>query len=286
MIRNYIHLLRPQEYVKNLFLFIPLFFGLLIDDMHIVSKATVAFLSFCLVASAIYIINDLYDIEEDRIHLHKKNRPLASGKVGRGKAIALSAVLLVAGLLLSHLSGILLYAGSYILINVLYTVALKHISILDVNLIAVGFVIRVFAGGAIGGLQPTPWIVSITYLLALFLAFAKRRDDVHIYLTTSRKTRKVIDGYNMEFLNAGIVISATMVIVFYVIYTVSPSIRTRFKTDILYLSTIFVVMGILRYLQITFLEQKSGSPTDIFFKDRFIQGAIVGWVAVMYFLIY
>ena len=198
-----IKLMRPHQYIKNIFIFLPLFFALKITDTPLLIDATIAFIAFSLAASAIYILNDYHDIEEDRQHPKKKNRPLASGAIDKKEAIVTMGILLTAGFsLMASLSlqatGIL---AIYVVVNIAYSFYLKHIAILDVVIIAVGFVLRLFVGSASTDIPLSMWIVIMTFLLALFMALAKRRDDVLIYLETGKKMRKVIDGYNLQFLD-------------------------------------------------------------------------------------
>ena len=286
--KNYIALLRIPQYSKNLFIFLPLFFALHMQDPERLFKVFLAFLGFCLLASAVYIFNDLYDIEEDRQHQKKKYRPLPAGKITRGSAIGLMAGLLALGLIIAYgLSLQMFYLCLlYIVLNLAYSVKLKHIPILDIMIIAVCFVIRIFVGGVVGDVPIYMWIVIMTFLLALFMALGKRRDDVIIFMETNQMTRKSIDGYNLLFIDSSMMIMAAVVIVAYLMYTVSPEITAKFKTDKLYITSIFVLMGVLRYLQITLMEKNSGSPTEIFLKDLFIQMSIAGWLIFFALLVY
>jgi 4-hydroxybenzoate polyprenyltransferase len=165
-------------------------------------------------------------------------------------------------------------------------VVLKHIAILDVAVIATGFVLRLFVGAAISHIVLSMWIVVITFLFALFLALAKRRDDVLLFLSTGTKTRKVIDGYNLRFLDSAMSIMASVVIVSYILYTTSAEVMGKLQSDYLYLTALFVVLGILRYMQIAFVDEDSGSPTEILWKDRFIQLNSLCWVLVFAWILY
>jgi len=174
----------------------------------------------------------------------------------------------------------------YLVINIAYTIKLKHVAIIDVFIIAIGFVLRLFIGSAVTNIELSMWIILMTFLLALFLALAKRRDDVLIFLSSGDKARKVIDGYNIDIVNLSMTIIASVNIVSYIMYTVSPEVIKKAHTDKLYLSVVFVLLGIMRYLQITFVEKKSGSPSDILLRDRFIQLTISGWILTLWILIY
>jgi len=216
--------MRPHQYIKNLFIFLPLFFALKITDPTLLLNAIIAFIAFSFTASAIYTLNDYHDIEEDRQHPKKKDRPLASGAISKSQAIIIMSVLFISGFtLMASLS--LKAAGiltAYVVMNIAYSFYLKHVAILDVVIIAIGFVLRLFIGSAVTDIPLSMWIVIMTFLLALFMALAKRRDDVLIYLDTGKKMRKVIDGYNLQFLDTAMAIMASVVIVAYTIYTTSP----------------------------------------------------------------
>jgi decaprenyl-phosphate phosphoribosyltransferase len=283
-----IRLLRPHQYIKNLFIFLPLFFSLKFTEISLLLASVGAFMAFSLVASAVYIFNDYRDIEEDRRHPKKSLRPLASGEIGKRQGLLIMAGLMLAGLVLMGwlsplATGVLL---AYVVMNIAYSLHLKYVAILDVTIIAVGFVLRLFVGSAVTGVALSAWIIVMTFLLALFLALAKRRDDVLIYLDTGKKMRRVIDGYNLQFLDAAMAIMASVVIVAYVIYTTSPESLGAMHSQYLYLTALFVILGILRYMKITFVHQDSGSPTKIVFKDRFMQLTLLGWVLSFAWILY
>ncbi len=281
-------LLRVHQYVKNLFIFLPAFFALKITHTDLLFNTLIAFIAFSLAASAIYIFNDYHDIEEDRRHPKKKQRPLASGLIAKYQAIIIMIALFIAGFsimaLLSLNAAIILLV--YVIVNIIYSFYLKHIAIVDVTIIAIGFVLRLFVGSAVTDIHLSMWIVVMTYLLALFLALAKRRDDVLIYLETGKKMRKVIDGYNLQFLDGAMMIMASVVIVAYTIYTTSTEVIERVQSEYLYLTALFVILGILRYLQIVFVEKDSGSPTRIVLRDPFMQLTLLGWIISFYWIIY
>lgn len=271
-------LLRVHQYIKNLFIFAPLFFSFNFSNQAFIS-VSIAFVLFSLIASSIYVLNDLMDIKEDQQHPTKKFRPLASGKVSKSTAkimiVSLSGFSLITSYIFSpSLFTILLI---YFILNILYSLGLKHITIVDIFIIATGFVLRLFAGSSVIDAPLSMWIIIITFLLALFLALAKRRDDV-LLASKGKEIRKNIDGYNLEFVNASMVLMSGVVLVSYILYTVSESVMEKLGTQYLYLTTFFVLLGIIRYMQITFVEQNSGSPTKIVLKDRFLQLTILGWI--------
>jgi len=288
MVKKYITLIRPYQYFKNLFIFAPLFFGLKIADIELLLRTFLAFIAFSFIASAVYVFNDYYDAEEDKKHPTKKNRPLASGSVSKKTALLLLAVLSATGLGMTALLSLpMLYlVFIYAALNIAYTLKLKHMAIIDVFIIAAGFVIRLFIGSLVTGIELSMWIIIMTFLLALFLALAKRRDDVVIFLASGERTRKVVDGYNLDILDLSMTIMASVTIVSYIMYTVSPEVIKKTNSDKLYLSVVFVMLGVMRYLQIVFVEKGSGSPTDVLLRDRFIQMTLAGWVLLLWMLIY
>jgi len=281
-------LMRPHHYIKNIFIFIPLFFALKITDMHLLFSAFIAFIAFSLSASAVYILNDYFDIEDDKKHPKKRLRPLASGEVSKKEAIVM--MLSLFGFSIALISSLSLGATAilffYMMMNIAYSLHLKHIAIIDVTIIAIGFVLRLFMGSVVTGIVLSHWIVIITFLLALFMALAKRRDDVLIYENTGKKMRKVVDGYSLPFLDIAMAIMASVVIVSYIMYTSSPEVIERMGSEYLYLTSLFVIMGVMRYLQITFVFLDSGSPTQIVLKDRFVQFTLILWVVSFAWILY
>ena len=280
--------MRPHHYIKNIFIFIPLFFALKITDTSLVINAFIAFLAFSLAASSVYILNDYFDIDADKEHPKKRFRPLASGEVSRQEGIFLMVALFSASIALIcfvslSASLILLF---YVGMNVAYSLHLKHIAILDVTIIAIGFVLRLFMGSVVTGIALSHWIVIMTFLLALFMALAKRRDDVLIYQNTGKKMRKVVDGYNLQFLDIAMAIMASVVIIAYLMYTTSADAMERVNSEYLYLTALFVIIGVMRYLQITFVLLNSGSPTQIVLKDKFIQVTLLLWVISFVWILY
>lgn len=270
--------MRPHQYIKNLFIFAPLLFTFQIGAVSVM-QVLYAFMLFSIMASGVYIYNDLKDIEADKLHPTKKNRPLASGQVSISTAKKLIYFLTISPIILAffidyELSAVLL---AYLVLNIFYSLGLKHIAILDIFIISTGFVLRLFAGSAITNITLSMWIIIITFLLAIFLALAKRRDDV-ILSSKGMNTRKNINGYNLEFVNAAMVLMAGVVTISYIQYTISSDVIERIGTEYLYITSFFVVLGILRYMQITFVEQQSGSPTKIVAKDTFLKSTVLFWL--------
>lgn len=287
-IRDYLKLLRASQYPKNLFIFLPAFFAGQINHTDKLLPSLAAFMVFSLLASSMYIINDFMDIRYDQEHPKKSLRPITSGEIGVRTALTLAALLLICGLAASYLLGLtaLIIVIIYAVLNLLYSGGLKHSPIIDVTVIAVGFNLRLFMGSAVTGIELTEWIVVMTFLLAFFLALAKRRDDVLIFENTGKMMRKSIDGYNSRFLDTSLAIMAAIIIVAYLMYSLSPEVTARMGSHKLYMTAIFVVLGVLRYLQLTLVEEKSGSPTQVLLKDRFTQINLTCWVAAFWLLIY
>jgi 4-hydroxybenzoate polyprenyltransferase len=285
---QYLKLLRPHHWVKNLFLFIPLFFAGELFHLSMVWDLVFAFFAFSLTASSIYIINDYKDIEADRLHPVKSKRPLASGAVSPRAALVFFAVCLVAGIALGWYvkPKFLFVVVIYFILNLLYSLGLKNISILDIIILSTGFVLRIKAGGIASNTAVSSWLIVMVFLLALFMAVAKRRDDVIIKQESGKEMRKASRGYNMDFMNVMLALLSAVIIVCYLMYTLDPSTMLRFQTYRLYYTTIFVIAGLLRYLQITYVENNTGSPTRILYKDRFIQITIALWILSFYVIIY
>lgn len=284
-------LIRPQQWIKNGFVLIPMFFGgrLLNADDAIASVVT--FFAFSFAASAIYCFNDIVDVDADRRHPVKCHRPIASGAVSVPTAYALMAVLaLLSALLLFFLpqragetAGIVAF---YFLLNMAYCLWLKRHAIIDVCTVAFGFVLRILAGGMACDVAVSNWLVLMTFLLALFLSFAKRRDDVLRMNETGEPPRRNTIRYNLTFVNQAITVTGTVTLVCYIMYTVSPEVVSRFHAPYLYLTSIFVLVGLLRYMQLTVVDEVSGDPTKILLRDRFTQAIVVAWIMSFLLIIY
>jgi len=290
MIRDHIMLLRPKDWAKNLFLFVPSFFAGNFFNTSRLTQLTLGFVAFSFLASCIYIINDYRDIEDDRKHPTKQKRPLASGRVKKSTAITICFILFAISITLGYfLDPSLLFLfvlAIYFILNFSYSMGLKNIAILDILILASGFVLRVKAGAIIAVVDTSEWLMIMTYLLALFMAIAKRRDDMLLKLSTGTNMRKSITGYNLDFLNTLLGLFSAIIIVSYIMYTVSELTVLRLGTHRLYYTSVFVMAGLMRYLQITFVAGKSGSPTEILYKDRFIQITLVLWILSFYVILY
>jgi decaprenyl-phosphate phosphoribosyltransferase len=285
---QYINLMRPKHWIKNSFIFLPLFFSGEVFNVDKLLSCFAGFIAFSFIASSIYIINDYMDIEADKKHPTKSLRPLASGAVSKRSAITLFVMCVALGVTaaafikMKFLFVLMIYFG----MNLGYSFGLKNISILDIVLVAIGFVLRIKAGGVIAVVGISEWLMIMVFLLAMFMAIAKRRDDVLIKLDSGLDMRKAIKGYNLEFLNAMLSLFTGIIIIAYLMYTISPEVMQHWNTYRLYYTTLFVIVGLMRYLQITFIEKDSGSPTDLLYKDKFLQVTLVLWIISFYLIIY
>jgi 4-hydroxybenzoate polyprenyltransferase len=291
-IKSVITLLRPHQWVKNLFVFSPLFFSGRLSQWNDLFMTVIVFVVYSLAASSIYCFNDIKDIDVDKAHPDKCNRPLSSGTLSKKMAYVIMFSLFFSATAIIYLLPELIRGkvaciiGVYYILNIAYCIKLKHIAIVDIFIISTGFVLRVFAGGFVASIYVSHWIILMTFLLALFLTFAKRRDDVVIYTKTEVKVRQNINRYSLEFINQAISIIASITVVCYLMYTVSIEVTAYFKTSYLYITSVFVLAGIIRYLQLTIVDIKSGSPTNVFLKDRFIQLCVIAWIIVFFIIIY
>ena len=282
------NIIRPQQYIKNVFILLPLFLAGQITNTELLSKALMAFVAFSFSASAIYIFNDCRDIKDDRKHPKKKYRALASGLISKNVALSLMTILLIMGFSLMAIISLnaLVILSIYIILNIAYSCKLKRIALLDVTIIASGFVLRLFVGSFTYEISLGIWIVVMTFLLALFMALAKRRDDVLIFKKSGNKMRKVVTGYNLQLIDGAMLVMASIVIVSYILYTTSQEIIEKFHSENLYLTALFVIFGLMRYLQLSLVEKRSGSPTEIVLKDKTTIVNILLWILSFIWFIY
>ena len=279
-------LLRPHQWIKNGFVAAPLLFTPAAVSVSSVATVAAGFASFCLLSSAAYVINDYIDREADRQHPEKRDRPLAAGKISTAQAAGVLAVLIVVGFSVAATLGppFLWFVAGYVALNLAYSLKLRQVEILDVLIIAIGFVLRVYSGAVLIEVVPSAWILICTGLLGLFLALAKRRDDLERQLGTDH--RASLKGYSKEFLDTAITVVLAALLVAYMIYTTDSQVIARLGTSQIYLTTPFVVAGVLRYLQITLVEKRSGSPTRLLFQDQFLRLTILGWLLTFGLVIY
>lgn len=289
--KELITLIRPYQWIKSLVVLFPIFFGGALGHFDALSEGFITVLSFSFASSSIYCLNDIMDVNDDRRHPKKCSRPLASGAI----SISQGYFLIIAMLALSILSLSFLperrnetgaIIGFYWLLNVAYCLALKQHAIIDVCIVAFGFVLRILAGGMATDIKLSKWIVLMTFLLMLFLSFAKRRDDVLRMNETGEAPRKNTYRYNLTFINQAITITASVTLVCYIMYTMSPETIANFHTENLYLTSIFVLLGLLRYIQLAVVDKKTGDPTKVLLHDRFIQLIVLGFGLTFLIIIY
>lgn len=288
MLRDFIILMRPKQYSKNLFVLAPLFFSGKIYSAAYLLPAVAAMSMFCVLASAVYILNDCADAKDDEKHPVKKNRPIAAGRIDQKLALVIAALFGCGALGGAFVFNI--YIGfvmtGYLLLNVAYSLILKKMAIVDVLIIATGFVLRLFAGSIAAEIKLSMWIILLTFLLALFLAVAKRRDDVMLESINGASLRAATKGYNEQFINSLLSMLATLVVVFYVMYVSSEAVIQLWGTSNLYVSSVFIIGSIMRYLQLTLVHEASGDPTRVLFEDRFIQINLLGFLVFYSTLLY
>ena len=289
--KNLIRLIRPHQWVKNLVVLLPVFFGGALLHVESVYAGLVTALCFSFAASSIYCLNDIVDVDDDRRHPVKCHRPLASGAI----SITQGYILMFLMFILSMLSTFLLRHNQletasvilfYWILNIAYCLKLKQYAIIDVCVVSFGFVLRILAGGYATSIHLSKWIVLMTFLLMLFLSFAKRRDDVVRMNETGHAPRQNTIRYNLTFINQAITITSSVTLVCYIMYTVSPETIQNFHTDYLYLTSVFVLVGLLRYIQIAVVDKRSGDPTKVMLHDRFMQFVVLAFGLAFLFIIY
>lgn len=284
--KSILRLVRPKHWAKNVFVFFPLLFSGTIFDSF-TWDLLLLFAAFCLAASAIYVINDLVDVEKDRLHPEKRFRPIASGEISPNQArgIFLGILVLLVGIGFFLRFEAVIYVLAYFILNLCYSFYLKNLSILDVTSISLGFVFRVLAGGEEVGVEVTSWMVILVFLLTISLAFSKRRDDFQVGVDHTQ-LRKSNLGYSLAFLDIAKSISFSITLVAYILYSVDPDTIRRMGSDNLYFTSFFVFLGIMRYIQISVVDKNAGSPVKVLYKDRFIQLTILFWILTIGYILY
>jgi 4-hydroxybenzoate polyprenyltransferase len=279
--------MRPLEWIKNLFVFAPIFFSGEAEQMDKLALVGLVFLAFSAMSSAVYIFNDVRDREFDRTHPSKCERPIASGALPVGVAIAGACFLAACAVTLVQFSPpvlavVLAYAG----MNVLYSLKLKHVVILDVFTIAAGFVLRVFAGGLIIQVEPSSWLIMATFLLSLFLGLAKRRHELLLMKQIANSHRPVLEQYTIPLVDILTAVVTPVTLITYILYTLDGTTMARFHSSKLYLTAGFVVFGIFRYLYLIHRKDLGGSPTQLVIKDQPLRTAILAWVVTFAVIVY
>ena len=287
--RHYIALLRPKQWIKNAFVFAPLIFARELFRTESVVTELMAFAAYCLTASAVYIVNDATDIEADRADPVKKLRPLAAGTVSRGGATALLVLLIAVTLLLLRSMDwrFDFILGLYFALNLAYSLKLKEIVLLDVFIVAAGFMLRVLGGAYAIGVSVSSWIVLCSLFISLFLGFAKRRGELVLAQATgSESRRKVLLAYRVDFIDQMLTIAAAGAVISYALYTVAARTIESFGTDRLIYTTVFVLYGVFRYLYLIHTTRSTDNPTNAVTSDPTIIVTGVLWIATCIIIIY
>jgi decaprenyl-phosphate phosphoribosyltransferase len=287
---SFIKLIRVNNWVKNLFVFFPLLFSANLTSTTSLVNSALAFLAFCFTSSFVYIINDIKDKDQDKLHPSKQKRPIAAGNISIPTALTVGVVMIVAGFsIMASLSINLIYLLLfYVLMNIAYTFYLKHISIIDCICVAIGFVLRIQVGSLAIGVVASDWILTVTFFLALYLAFSKRKSELLLLDKASGSHRKSLDGYSLKLLDVYIFICATISLAAYLLYSFDQRVIATFHNDYLKYSVVFVVIGFFRYFQIieTKVYDGEGDPTTLVLKDKPLQMAVLAWVLYIVWVIY
>ncbi|MDF3821652.1 decaprenyl-phosphate phosphoribosyltransferase [Leptospira sp. 96542] len=288
MISLYIKLMRIPQWIKNLILFAGLIFSKKVFEVPSLTKVSLAFVCFSLVASCQYVFNDFLDQKEDAKHPEKKHRPLASGKLDSGIALAITLIILPIALVGSYLlSAEFFYLTLfYLCFNMLYSKVLKHIVILDVMSISIGFVLRAIAGAIVIGVQFSQWLILCTFMLALFWGFSKRRGEINILKSDAGKHRKILEEYSIEFLDLMMAVVAGLTLVSYVMYSVSADTAKSLGTPYMVYTVPVVVYAIFRSLYIIYIKNMGHDPTRAILTDRSVLISGIIWFVLILFLMF
>jgi 4-hydroxybenzoate polyprenyltransferase len=279
--------LRPYQWIKNLVVLVALAFSKHLFDADAAARAALAFVVFCALASAVYLVNDILDLERDRLHPLKRSRPIASGALPVGIARALALVLLLGALAGSLALGLRfgVCAGSYAVLGFGYSLVLKHFVILDVLTLALGFVLRAVAGAVAIGVHFSPWLLVCTILLALFLGLAKRRHEL-VSLADAASHRSSLAEYTPYLLDQMIAVVTASCLTAYAFYTLAPETVEKYKTERLALTIPFVIYGIFRYLYLVHRRELGGSPGDVLLADRPLLATVALWAVAVVLIVY
>ncbi len=279
--------LRPADWIKNVFVGAPLFFSGQATDFEKVSLTGIVALAFCAMSSAVYLLNDICDRKRDRLHPTKCLRPIASGTLAvevAGTAILILAIVSVG--LASFSWKVVGVLGCYGLINIAYSLWMKQLVVVDVMSIALGFVFRVYGGGFAIGVLPSSWLVVATFLLSLFLALAKRRHELLLIGKEASVHRPVLEQYSIKLVDELISVITPVTLLTYIMYTLDSVTVVRFHSDHLFLTSLFVIIGIFRYLYLIHKVKLGGSPTELVVKDVPLLLSIIGWILSFVLIVY
>lgn len=283
-----IRTVRPKQWIKNTVVLAALIFSQHLLEPDFFIKSGVAFILFCFLSGSVYLINDVMDIEKDRKHPYKKGRPIASGKLKIKTAITAAITLAICSLVMSVYLDIRfgIVTLVYFLSNLAYSKYLKNIVIIDVMVIALGFVLRAVGGALVIDVEISPWLIICTTLLALFLGFSKRRHELILLKENANSHRKILEEYSPYFLDQIISVLTASIVVTYALYTMSPEVEAKLKTTHLNLTIPFVLYGIFRYLYLVHQRKKGGNPTMVLFTDKPLLVNIALWMITVCVILY
>lgn len=286
-------LLRPLQWLKNCVVFMPPFFGGNIHEPSCWLGCAVAFACFSMASSAVYCLNDVVDRDSDRHHPKKCQRPVASGKISVGGALTVGALCVVAALALvltlpiAQRGASAMVLSVYLALNVAYCLKLKQVAIVDAGIVASGYVLRLISGSIVSDVILSPWIVIVTFLFTMFLSMAKRRSDVLLRQELpGHNGRQSTRGYTLPYVNAALGMLASATFVAYLIYSVSPEVTAHLQSQYIYLTSIFVLLGLLRYLQLCIVRGEGDNPVKTFLSDIYLMLCAAGWLGAFALIIY
>jgi 4-hydroxybenzoate polyprenyltransferase len=289
MFTQILKLIRIPQWIKNFFVFVPLVFSLNLFNGEYFLTVLLGFSAFCLTSGSVYIVNDIIDAEADRAHPKKKNRPIASGKISVKQGLIITFILVITVIILcikTNTAFVLLLA-LFFLINLIYSLKLKHLVLLDIFSIAAGFLIRVLAGAVIINVAVSSWLILTTMFISLFLAVMKRHSELAILPdSTTAETRKVLAFYSLNFSDQLATVAAAGVIICYALYTVSERTISVFKTENLIYTTPFVVFGIFRYMYLVYMNKQGENTTQILISDLQMIITVIFYLTVTMLIIY
>jgi 4-hydroxybenzoate polyprenyltransferase len=283
-------LMRPTQWIKNGFVLMPLVFSGRLTHWEDVVKVLAMFVAFCFASSATYILNDYLDIEQDRVHPRKKNRPLAAGEISPVAALSFMVVLIAAMLFVAVIARIplngFLCLGFYLVIHVFYSVKLKDLVILDVLTISAGFLLRVLGGAVVLSVAVSSWLILCTFSISIFLALGKRRHEVMILSDNATSHRPVLENYNVALLDQLVQVATTSTLIFYCLYSVSDNHVLGIQSEKLAWTIPLVTYGIFRYLFLIYHKEDGGSPTELLLADVPLLCCVTAWLIVCGVIIY
>jgi len=288
MIGPYVRLLRPAHWTKNVFVLAPLVFAQQLTDPEALRRGLLAFVSFCLASSAVYVFNDIRDRAEDRLHPIKRNRPIAAGTISVASATVLGGLLAASAIAVAVFFGgqFLIILIIYLILNQFYSAGLKHVVILDVMIVSLGFVLRVLAGGVAVRVQVSAWLLLCTFLIALFLAFSKRRHELQLLADDASDQRPVLSHYSPSFLDQMINVVTASTVVAYAMYAISPETAEKFHTRHLIYTIPMVLFGIFRYLYLIYQRPSTRNPTEAILRDPPFLINILVWALAVLWIVY